>query len=83
MSIKKILRWVFGFDPRWKPIETAPRDGTSVLVCEPGGGMNVAHFAHWYKPGLWATYTGDTIRPTHWMECPEWPKEILRESEGS
>jgi hypothetical protein len=82
--ISNFFHKAFGFDPRWRPIETAPKDGTSVFVCEPGGGMGLVHFAHWCKTPVWANSDGSTVHPTHWMECPDWPKEIkverLRES---
>jgi hypothetical protein len=61
----------------WQPIETAPRDGTRVLIVraqEMGGGslgMRVG-IGKW-KSGKWQ---GDcTQAPTHWMPLPEPPGE--------
>lgn len=59
----------------WQPIETAPRDGTVIIV--PGG---IAYWRHWYlrngtldrTPG-WFTLTGCDWpgRPIHW-EVQHW-----------
>lgn len=63
----------------WQPIETAPRDGTVIIV--PGG---IAYWRerlnHWEGPAGWYTITGFDWpgRPilwdvTHWMPTPEPP----------
>ena len=64
---------------KWKPIETAPKDGTIVLLYEPrepidSHTIEVGAFncEDWYC--LMFTYT---IYPTHWMPLPE-PPEIKR-----
>lgn len=66
----------------WQPIETAPKDGTELLLCS----------IHLYSPrtGCWATYhpnamgkagwrtapiCGDKLNPTHWMPLPPPPQE--------
>ncbi len=58
----------------WQPIETAPKDGTEVLVWD-GYGVKIA----WWEPyrrttgGVWF-YDGDNYTwPTHWMPLPEEP----------
>lgn len=59
---------------KWQPIETAPKDGTDILL----GFANdnrPAVVAGWYDN--WEEY--DTInvvkgRPTHWMPLPEAPE---------
>ena len=58
----------------WQPIETAPRDGTRVLLYENG---------HYYAgetegdDGYWSSFCGQyvvtTPDPTHWMPLPEAP----------
>ncbi len=62
----------------WQPIETAPRDGTRVLVYEPGhpsyeddaGFIDLAY--HLYGE-VWASVNGGS-EPTHWMPLPDPPK---------
>jgi hypothetical protein len=59
----------------WQPIETAPKDGTRVLIADSNVWMAVATF--WPCNMYW---TDDTISglklnsPTHWMPLPEPPK---------
>ena len=57
----------------WSPIETAPTDGTEVLVFVPrrlgalyAGASNVTG-AQW-----WSRNLGD-LKPTHWMPLPKAP----------
>lgn len=68
----------------WKSIETAPRDGTDVLIASEKHGIRVARFQpmnwaeclDWYialNPGpSGGTYAADA---THWMPLPHAPKE--------
>ena len=69
--------------PIWKPIATAPRDGTAVLVSSkkdyspytacyrsPVRGENQ------YYVGVddsWRNERGNTVHPSHWMELPPPP----------
>tara|TARA_R110000772_G_scaffold201302_2_gene311663 strand:+ start:516 stop:815 length:300 start_codon:yes stop_codon:yes gene_type:complete len=54
----------------WLPIETAPRDGTELLLWQRGVGCGVSWWGHdpdnedlgWYK-----------FNPTHWMPLPSPP----------
>ena len=63
----------------WQPIETAPRDGTSVLVT--GDKLVVVAYVHknrWYMPHHSST-TGTELsswirEPTHWMPLPDLPE---------
>lgn len=63
----------------WQPIETAPMDGTPVLVF---GGI-----AYWRADAhAWYTITGSAYPGrviewpvTHWMPLPTPPKEVLDE----
>ncbi len=65
----------------WQPIETAPKDGTDILVCEPGYVMAIVSW-HPVKtkkaaryPGYWANLLGSNwYYPTHWMPLPEQPE---------
>jgi hypothetical protein len=70
---------------KWQPIETAPRDGTAILVCyaqhyESNGFLPVAVRWRTYHPNSQGKYefrdsSGTKIRAiTHWMPLPEAPK---------
>jgi len=61
----------------WKKINTAPKDGTSVLVyfCEIKGwneGVVEASFQDGYWEDVAGAFHDDA--PTHWMPLPEPPK---------
>jgi hypothetical protein len=57
----------------WRPIETAPKDGTWVVCVEDDGTKHVAQFNK-----TWVTeeydYTSYFIDPTHWMPLPPPPQ---------
>ena len=67
-------------DNTWKRIETAPKDGTYVLIgwFEFEGQSNM-HVAFWNSIiGAWcqthqAFTTDPNFQPTHWMELPDLP----------
>jgi hypothetical protein len=51
---------------RWQPIDTAPQDGTRVLLWAEGK----------CRVGNWIYYPADAnnpVAPTHWMPLPEPP----------
>ncbi len=69
----------------WQPIETAPKDGCSILVIE-NDEINIVSWDQWdsYKrcpkgwcvKGSWQDEQGgyETVdRPTHWMPMPNIP----------
>ena len=59
---------------RWREIECAPRDGTAILVAEPGCGMAIVHWQSSYEHGCgWRDCYGASVHPTHWMELPPYP----------
>lgn len=66
----------------WRPIETAPKDGTWVLVCGNGWDVQMAWFAlnrrinkaYWKNSLEWDDYDLADKHPTHWMPLPEPPK---------
>jgi hypothetical protein len=71
----------------WQPIETAPKDGTIILVCEDFLCYSVS-WQKWYTPYNDWYYDwcipnflidniysdGIILHPTHWMPLPELPK---------
>lgn len=64
--------------PKWQPIETAPKDGTEILLWVPGG--FVWHAVMAFSNGMWADrYTGRPLPflkvPTHWMPLPKPPED--------
>ncbi len=56
----------------WQPIETAPKDGTTIYI----GVGHIGAEAHWNEKGsYWATSGGFIDHPTHWMPLPTPPQE--------
>jgi hypothetical protein len=74
--------------PQWQPIETAPKDGTVILINNPNKyGPNKKPYKYqvlmaWYytrkyEQGTieyWDTFNNCHPKPTHWMPLPEPPK---------
>jgi hypothetical protein len=70
----------------WQPIETAPRDGTSVLLFATQNPHDMVDYkgaqvlsGYWCQlDEAWcstgSTWTGPFYDPTHWMPLPEPPK---------
>lgn len=58
--------------PKWQPIETAPRDGTRVLIWSP---EDAATFACAFEAGRWQTgvWRAKPVPYTHWMALPSPP----------
>lgn len=61
----------------WKPIETAPKDGSPVLAFF--GPRHIEGVFWDDAPGVWCFYSDGDItfpykQPTHWMPLPEPPK---------
>jgi hypothetical protein len=73
----QILKWV----DDWQPIETAPKDGTRILIASKEGVASASWSCciHWDPAGDWsdsdeyATPAGHEI--THWMPLPEPPND--------
>lgn len=60
----------------WQPIETAPTDGTRILMCGKGGKIADGYYG---QPDGWANpkqfvWPYIHANPTHWMPLPEPPK---------
>jgi len=57
----------------WKPIETAPRDGTAIIGCYQGF---MPTGAYWNKKkNRWEDYDHVRVELTHWLPLPELPKK--------
>lgn len=61
----------------WQPIETAPKDGTKVLLWDDG--VTIGEWSenvHPWNDGNWWVEGGQvtTQTATHWMPLPEPPK---------
>jgi hypothetical protein len=61
----------------WQPIETAPKDGTPILIYETTLGP-VTYVCFWNSfHEYWVEAEGEqysSFNPTHWMPLPEPPK---------
>jgi hypothetical protein len=64
--------------PAWQPIETAPKDGTGILVSAAG----FCHAVEWQEEFDWWAVDDNKLgpfrlrgaAPTHWMHLPAAPK---------
>lgn len=65
----------------WQPIETAPKDGTEVLVFGPrqdGTYLAAYQYDDWWVAGPWdERWTELLSPPTHWMPLPAPPEVAL------
>ena len=71
---------------KWQPIETAPRDGTFILLAGPSGysttplRVEVCRYLPEYRPlNPWQNHSNDSFTdggepPTHWAPLPEMPR---------
>ena len=65
----------------WRPIETAPNDGTYYLIADDrhydvGNQPRGRTFGRWTKErGKWFGYAKINSWATHWMPLPKLPKE--------
>jgi len=70
----------------WQPIETAPKDGTPVLVwaenllhglCPYAVAQYMEHEIEWWhvQDGKFGPYPMRGAAPTHWMPCPKPPND--------
>lgn len=74
----------------WRPIETAPRDGTWLLLWLPyAGGYGQCHIApgrwakdHYRKTFSWFINGNGMRRPTHWRPLPAPPVAALASDAG-
>lgn len=61
----------------WQPIETAPKDGTSILLW--GDWLKTPCVDNGSEDGTFGAFTSQTgyesVHPTHWMPLPKPPHE--------
>lgn len=62
---------------KWQPIETAPKDGTRILLCGKNGKIADSHYG---QPDGWANprcfiWPYVNANPTHWMPLPKPPEQ--------
>lgn len=65
---------------KWKPIETAPKDGTKILVYAQGH-ITTASWRvrdHFSTRMYWRDIFGGIVEPSYWMPLPEPPSELHR-----
>lgn len=70
--------------PEWRPIEEAPRDGTSIILYygSPSEGCPFYEVASWpVEVGGFDPWTVDGQRPTHYMPLPTPPMEKKDDAE--
>jgi len=58
---------------KWRPIETAPKNGQEILVCNMKQG-GVMHLVYWAQ-GYWQNKGSARVclQNTHWMPLPDKP----------
>jgi hypothetical protein len=57
----------------WQPIETAPKDGTAVIVYCPAKGVHVGNRRS-DRVGWYSVRGAYLCKPTHWMPLPPPPE---------
>lgn len=80
-SERRIADKVIEFMGKWQPIETAPKDGTDVLLYEPsnlGSEIYSGHYGGFLgRGGYWGCLTCEgrcDMHPTHWKPLPNPPQ---------
>ena len=68
----------------WRPIETAPKDGTRILLVMPRGNgrhEDLVTIGYWHQPGnaalkgFWTASGSSSRLSSHWMPLPGAPNE--------
>jgi hypothetical protein len=75
MTLTSVLSGATG---AWQPIETAPKDGTAILVYStPHYAVAVWESGHWYDPVCSDGFPA-LDHATHWMALPDAPEATDR-----
>ena len=60
----------------WKPIESAPKDGTHLLLYYRFASERRISEGRWSQHGnCWVTFDDPMVRATHWMPLPPPPQD--------
>ncbi len=59
----------------WKPIGSAPKDGTEILASTINGHVQVVWWEAYRSSGEWFHSDDGYTWPTHWMPLPEPPRD--------
>lgn len=69
--------------PTWQPIESAPKDWSSVLLADEDGNVCEGYYSHadggddcWYRANTCRLDDDSVLTPVYWMPLPEAPAEI-------
>lgn len=70
----------------WRPINTAPKDWSNVLLYVPDDDLNEPVVEGYYScedggSGCWTTAGNDTVIPTHWRPMPAPPSRAAPQTE--
>jgi hypothetical protein len=69
--------------PEWRPIETAPKDGTIVLSVNMDGGISLQPSKHIHNMIAAAKEDAEPCWYTHWMPLPPAPDGITAHTKGT
>jgi hypothetical protein len=76
------LEWQAEHDAdRWQPIETAPKDGTHILLRYRWAHRETYIAEGWWNVMLWQTHGIPGVRATAWQPLPAPPPALSREDE--
>ena len=64
--------------PKWQPISTAPKDGTSILIFEAQDGTTgTVRVSRWRDDTIPTGWTGGDRVPSHWLPLPLPPNKPI------
>lgn len=70
--------------PKWQPISTAPKDGTSILIFEADqGATGTVRVARWRDDTIPMGWTGSEQEPSHWLPLPQPPSQAMSVSSNN
>ena len=67
----------------WQPIETAPKDGSEIILFDPDYSQRSGFEGRYSAPrGNWLSSYDSPVKPTHWMPLPPPPAIDQARGEG-